>query len=336
MSSRRFARTASVIAAAAAISALSIGAGAAADRDDRFDGGPASAGISRLLQPLPLALSVEPGAGASLASLQVAGLRMTTFGPVERTQVRADVTGSIAAAPAPKAPARGATRPELLASVAIPFGRLPALERIAPAYAEIETDFLDHCGTVMCENATATLKQVVAAGRKGRFVELLAAVNRSVNRLITYRRDKDLYGTMDYWAKPSATLERGMGDCEDYAILKMAVLAKAGVPARSMSVVILRDEKRQVYHAVTAVQTSNGAYILDNLEAELRKDSDLPNYMPLYSVSAGRGYIYGRRTGGAMVASAGGLKSVAPGEGLEAEIVTVAEALPALPVSGPR
>ena len=335
MSSRRFARTASVIAAAAAISALSIGAGSGADRDDRFDGGPASAGMTRLLQPLPLALSVEPGAGRTLASLQIAGLRMTAFGPAERTQASGDVTGSIAAAaaPAPRAPARDSVRPELLASVAIPFGRLPALERIAPAYAEIETDFLDRCGTAMCENAAATLKQVVAAGRNGRLVELLAAVNRSVNRLITYRRDKDLYGTMDYWAKPSATLDRGMGDCEDYAILKMAVLAKAGVPARSMSVVILRDEKRQVYHAVTAVQTGNGAYILDNLEAELRRDSDLPNYMPLYSVSAGRGYIYGRRTGGATVAAAGGLKSVAPGEGLEPATVTVAEALPG---SGPR
>jgi predicted transglutaminase-like cysteine proteinase len=315
---------------------MSIAAGAAADRDDRFDGGPAGSGLSRLLQPLPLALSVEPGAGRSLASLQVAGLRMTAFGPVERAPARAEVTGSIAKAPAPAAPARSAARSELLASVAIPFGRLPALERIAPAYSEIETDFLDRCGTILCENATATLKRVVAAGRNGRVVDLLAAVNRSVNRLITYRRDKDLYGTMDYWAKPSATLDRGMGDCEDYAILKMAVLAKAGVPARSMSVVILRDEKRQVYHAVTAVQTGSGFYILDNLEAELRKDTDLPSYMPLYSVSAGRGYIYGRRAGSTMLASAGGLKSVAPGEGLEPAAATMAATQLVLPVAGPH
>lgn len=334
MSSRSFARTATVIAAAGLMSAISIGAAAAADRDDRLDGGPSVVAWSPLLQPAPLARIKAPLTRPNLATLRIAGLRMTAFAPVRQTQTRAEITGSIAKAPA--APARRTARPELLASVAIPFGRLPALKRIAPAYAEIETDFLDRCGSTLCENATATLKQVVAAGRNEPFEALLAAVNRSVNLLIKYKRDKDLYGTVDYWAKPSTTLDRGMGDCEDYAILKMAVLAKAGVPAGSMSVVILRDEKRQVYHAVTAVQAREGAYILDNLETELRRDSDLPNYMPLYSVSAGRGYIYGRRTGGTAVASAAGLRTVAPGEGLEAETVAAAEILPVLPVSGPH
>lgn len=324
MSSRGFARTVSIIAAAA--SAMWIAAAAAADRDDRFDGGPAAPLISsRLLQPLPLGLAAEAGAGLTPAALRAAGLRMTTFDAAGQPQARAEVTGSIAAAPAPEAPVRGTARSELLASVAIPFGRLPALARIAPAYAEIGTDFLDHCGTAICENAAATLKQVVAAGRGGSLPDLLAAVNRSVNRLVSYRRDADLYGMTDHWAAPGETLARGMGDCEDYAILKMAVLAKAGVPARSMSVVIVRDERRQVYHAVAAVQAGGGAYILDNLEAELRRDSELPDYMPLYSVSAGRGYIYGRRAGsGTMVASAGGLGSVAPGEGLD------------VPAAGPR
>jgi predicted transglutaminase-like cysteine proteinase len=225
-------------------------------------------------------------------------------------------TGSIATK-AQKVRAPKPRQPELLASVAISFGKLPALARIAPTYAEIDAGFLDKCLTGLCDNAAATLRTVIDGNAHGDVLALLSAVNRSVNRLITYRRDQDLYGVMDFWAKPSSTLNKGMGDCEDYAILKMAVLAKAGVPARSMSVVILRDEVRNVYHAVTAVQTSSGAYILDNLQRDIRKDSELPNYMPLYSVSAGRGYIYGKRMGGhSLVASAGRLDAIAPGEGL--------------------
>lgn len=227
---------------------------------------------------------------------------------------RSRITGAIASKQArPQHPRR---QPELLSSVAIAFGKLPALARIAPAYKEMSGDFLTSCRTILCDNAASTLRAVVAANRDGPFLELLAAVNRSVNRLINYRRDSDLYGVMDHWAEPSATLNRGMGDCEDYAILKMAVLAQAGVPSKSMSVVVIRDDARRVYHAILAVQTSKGAYILDNLQAELRRDAELPDYTPLFSVSAGRGYIYGKRTGGkAMVAQAAGFNTIAPGEG---------------------
>jgi hypothetical protein len=96
------------------------------------------------------------------------------------------------------------------------------------------------------------------------------------------------------------------------------VLAKAGVPAKSMSLVVLRDERRNVYHAVLAIRTSHGSYILDNLHSAIRRDVELPDYMPLYSVSAGRGYIYGRRGGKSLLsASASGFDAIAPGEGLD-------------------
>lgn len=261
---------------------------------------------------------------ARIASAAPDGMRVAAAAGAPEAKAGGLATGSMATK-ARKVRAPKPRRPELLASVAISFGKLPALARIAPAYAEIDAGFLDNCRTELCRNASATLHSVIEGNADGQLLALISAVNRSVNRLITYRRDQDLYGVMDFWAKPSSTLNKGMGDCEDYAILKMAVLAKAGVPADSLSVVILRDETRNVYHAVTAVQTASGAYILDNLQQDIRKDSELPNYMPLYSVSAGRGYIYGKRIGGgSLVASAGRLDAIAPGEGLS----TYAQAAP--------
>ena len=57
-----------------------------------------------------------------------------------------------------------------------------------------------------------------------------------------------VYGKLDYWAKPSEILERRAGDCEDFAILKMAALLRAGIPAQSMSLVVLQDRKRGFFH----------------------------------------------------------------------------------------
>lgn len=249
----------------------------------------------------------------------------------------AATTGSITAGTrareAGKPPAARKPGNELLASVAIPFGRLPAMARMQPVYADMKAGLFEGCSNAACGNARATLATVVEKGRDGRFLALIGAVNRSVNRLIAYRRDRDVHGVVDSWSTPSQTLASGTGDCEDYAILKMAVLAEAGVPEKSMSLVVLRDESRGVYHAVLAIRTSDGSFILDNLHQSVRRDSELPAYVPLYSVSAGRGYIYGRRTGaGALSASAAGFDAIAPGEGLDG---SWREALPVVGMRGP-
>lgn len=247
-----------------------------------------------------------------IAAMDPGGQRLTV------AIAHTETTGSIAGRAQPPAARTRKAQAELLASVAIPFGRLPALARMKPIYAEMDAGLFQDCRTATCENARATLATVVEHGRKGRFLELIGAVNRSVNRLVAYRRDRDVHGIVDYWAKPSQTLNAGTGDCEDYAILKMAVLARAGVPAKSMSLVVLRDERRSVYHAVLAIRTSGGSYILDNLDPAVRRDVELSDYMPLYSLSAGRGYIYGRRSGKSLLsASAAGFDAITPGEGLD-------------------
>ena len=67
---------------------------------------------------------------------------------------------------------------------------------------------------------------------------------------------KILDPVLDYWAKPSEILAHRAGDCEDFAILKMAALLRAGIPAQSMSLVVLQDRRRKFFHAVLSVSTS--------------------------------------------------------------------------------
>lgn len=200
-------------------------------------------------------------------------------------------------------------------SVALPFGRLPALTRMEPIYQAIrDGDFLS-CATG-CSDASASLEMVVHSVADAGFVEKLKTINTAVNHILAYRRDIDGYGSNDYWATPQEALDRRSGDCEDFAIVKMAALERLGVPMASMSLIVLRDQERNLFHAVLAVNTSRGYFILDNLRADVASDSAYPHYLALYSISAGRGFIYGRPvTDRPAMASAAHLASVAPGEG---------------------
>ena len=74
----------------------------------------------------------------------------------------------------------------------------------------------------------------------------------------------------------------------------MTALMRVGIPARSLSLVVLRNNGRGVLHAVLAVTTSSGTFILDNARANVAMDSDLP-YQPLYSLSDNRAWIHGTK-----------------------------------------
>jgi predicted transglutaminase-like cysteine proteinase len=56
-----------------------------------------------------------------------------------------------------------------------------------------------------------------------------------------YTLDQVNYGVQDYWATPAEALERGSGDCEDYAILLCSLLRAYGVPADEVYVAVGSD-----------------------------------------------------------------------------------------------
>ncbi|MBA1144133.1 transglutaminase-like cysteine peptidase [Mesorhizobium neociceri] len=204
--------------------------------------------------------------------------------------------------------------PGVFGSVALSMRNFPVSARWAPVYKAI----VECTASSACERKNSTFAGIVkAAGDKG-FIDKLSFINSSINRAIAYKKDSVVYGKLDYWAKPSEILERRAGDCEDFAILKMTALLHAGIPAQSMSLVVLQDRKRGFFHAVLSVSTGSGVFILDSLSNVVSRDSDLPSYVPLYSFSTDRAWIHGAKTGSAQIADIkGGLSTVAPGEGLQ-------------------
>lgn len=202
--------------------------------------------------------------------------------------------------------------PGVFGSVAIPMRNFPVAGRWAKVYSEIDVCLdASACG----EKGTA-FAALTEDARNKKFLDKLATVNRTVNTLIAYRKDEATYGNLDYWANPAEILSSGAGDCEDFAILKMAALIEAGVPAQSMSLVVLQDRSRGVFHAVLSVATQSGTFILDNLTNKVLRDGALKSYVPLYSFSTDRAWIHGARPGSnQMVAATGNFAAIAPGEG---------------------
>ena len=91
----------------------------------------------------------------------------------------------------------------------------------------------------------------------------ITRVNGQVNRAITQRKDQETYGVEEFWATPLAA---GLtyGDCEDYVLEKRRALVAEGVPAHALSIAVVRTSWGES-HAVLLVSTSQGDYVLDNL-----------------------------------------------------------------------
>ncbi|MDH6235245.1 putative transglutaminase-like cysteine proteinase [Mesorhizobium soli] len=201
--------------------------------------------------------------------------------------------------------------PGVFGSMALRMKSFPVSARWSPIYQAVSTCISD----TGCGDDPEFQNLVDSAHGKG-FKEKLSLINSGINRMITYRSDREVYGQEDYWAKPGETLRKRLGDCEDFAILKMAALLEAGVPAQSMSLVVLQDKRLRVFHAVLSVSTASGNFILDNVRDAVMVDSQLPNYMPLYSFSQERAWIHGGKPGSTQLADvAGGFGRIAPGEG---------------------
>jgi predicted transglutaminase-like cysteine proteinase len=88
-------------------------------------------------------------------------------------------------------------------------------------------------------------------------------------------------------------LRRGVGDCEDFAIAKMDMLAALGVARADMRLIIARDLVRNADHAVLIVQLDGGSVMLDNVTDRLL-DGRAPNdYRPIMSFSQNAKWVHG-------------------------------------------
>ena len=93
---------------------------------------------------------------------------------------------------------------------------------------------------------------------------LLTSVNLTVNRALIPVTDQNHWGLLDLWGYPTD----GMGDCEDYQLLKRKMLREAGLPHRALRMTVVIDENGEG-HAVLTVRTDRGDLILDNKTDEV-------------------------------------------------------------------
>jgi predicted transglutaminase-like cysteine proteinase len=116
------------------------------------------------------------------------------------------------------------------------------------------------------------------AGRSGR--ERVGLINRAVDLAISPVSDEVQWGVADHWSSPFETLHSNRGDCEDYAIVKYAVLLEAGVSKDNLRIVILRNILPSEHHATVAVRADAKWLILDNRTLTLVRDLDITRAIP--------------------------------------------------------
>ncbi len=87
----------------------------------------------------------------------------------------------------------------------------------------------------------------------------IVSVNRRINKAVEPMTDMEHLHVADRWD----LAEDGIGDCEDFQLLKRHLLAEAGLPRRAMRMTVVIDEKGEG-HAVLTLITDRGDLVLDN------------------------------------------------------------------------
>lgn len=108
----------------------------------------------------------------------------------------------------------------------------------------------------------------------------LGEVNSDVNTAWTYQREDG-----DSWQSPHDMMVSGKGDCEDFAILKRAIIGRG-------EIIIGQDNILGGNHAVLFVD----GVVMDCTHDRLLKPEEMPHFKPTMGMDAFRYWIFGRET----------------------------------------
>ena len=262
-------------AAIAAAALIPVGAANAMPYLDRHAPPPKLAAAAA---PTGKASAILGGNGSSLQSILA---NQQASAPV-RAQYRPVAPASTSARPYVRAhraalPAH-ASLPNLFGTIALGVSRTPfdaGWNRVANA---------DVTG------AAAAYARDVAIGDDYAAID---AINRYVNARIAYTSDNRQFGREDRWMRPDEAFAAGRGDCEDYAIAKMAMLKEAGFDADDLYIVVLKDLANMNDHAVLAVRHAGRFLILDNSHDRIEDANNISFFRPVMSFSSAGRWIHG-------------------------------------------
>ncbi len=144
-------------------------------------------------------------------------------------------------------------------------------------------------GPVAAQRTQALLQEMASLASADES-EKLKAINNFFNRAVLFRSDQENWGMVDHWTSPIELLNRGQGDCEDYAIGKYFSLIAMGVAPAKMRMVYVRAQTGGTIqaHMVLAYYPEPTAepLILDNLITDVRPASRRPDLAPVFSFNA--------------------------------------------------
>ncbi len=96
--------------------------------------------------------------------------------------------------------------------------------------------------------------------------EALREVNMRVNETLLFALDSETYEREEKWSLPLS----GVGDCEDNALVKRKILVEDyGLPRGALRMATGFHNEKFYSHAVLAVNTSKGVFILDQDQTEV-------------------------------------------------------------------
>jgi predicted transglutaminase-like cysteine proteinase len=161
-----------------------------------------------------------------------------------------------------------------------------------------EHDILARCrdSAAPCPAPAQKFLAVIAEGQSREGRARIGVINRAINLAIRPTSDLAQWGIPDRWSTPLVTLATGRGDCEDYAIAKYEALREAGVDARDLRLVIVRDLVARADHAVVAARLEGQWIVLDNRHLALVADVDLRRMVPIFVLDDGRVRQFAART----------------------------------------
>jgi predicted transglutaminase-like cysteine proteinase len=171
-------------------------------------------------------------------------------------------------------------RPDVFGSVALRVGHSPLDAR----WHKVE-----HSGV------TGSAASFATGLREKDSVQRLEAVNWYVNKRVHFVDDQVRWGRADVWSTASETLNAGKGDCEDFAIAKLAMLRRAGIADKDLYLVVLRDLVRRADHAVLVVRAGGHMYVLDNGTDELLDSESVHDYRPILTFASNATFTHGYR-----------------------------------------
>ena len=142
-----------------------------------------------------------------------------------------------------------------------------------------------------CTPAAARFVAIIKLAETSDGRARLKVVNEKVNDAIRYTADSAQWGVADLWSAPvdvnaKGSFDTGLGDCEDYAIAKYVALREAGVPAKELRVLLVRDNVVRLGHAVLAARDDGRWLIMDNRFSMLLEENDARFLAPLFALDS--------------------------------------------------